>query len=572
MEKKYLNPIYKALVIAYHLLLHYSDIVGAATKGGVPPGQWQVLLNNTGVVAMHMALTHYGTVIMFDQTGSGPSNYRLHHRYNGRRCRAAREDLRDPSCYAHSVEYNLSENRIRPLFIEPDPWGSSGSFLSNGTLLEIGGFGGPGSKRIRYFRPCAKGNCDWMQGRRHLSDARWYASSLRLPDHNDRVVVVGGRDVSSYEFVPKRSLEEKSFDLPFLKRTSESDERGSNLYPILHLSPDGNIFIFANKDSILFNYKHNKVVKTFPRIPGKGSRTYPSSGSSVLLPLDHDNGFQKAEVMICGGAADGAVQAAREGRFLRGLDTCGRIVITGNNVHKWKMEKMPGARLLHDMIILPNGNVLIINGAESGCAGSNSAAHPAFQPYLYKPKKQFGSRFSLLKPTKVARMYHSSAVLAPDGRILVAGSNPNNNYAFGNVAHPTELRLQAFTPANMEKEFDDRRPSNVTVVNHDGGVAYGGKFSVGFLLRKRAWHSAHDAVFTAYAAPFNTHSISMNQRLLVLRSKNVTMAAAAGERWLISAEVEAPPSAKVAPAGFYMISVVYNGIPSRSQWVRFMHK
>ncbi|XP_057787932.1 aldehyde oxidase GLOX-like [Salvia miltiorrhiza] len=565
MENKNINPLYKeALAIAY-LLLHYSAIAGAATAA--PPGQWKLLLNNTGVVAMHMALTHYNTVLMFDQTSSGPSNYRLPRRYNGRRCQRALVDLADPSCYAHSVEYSVSNNKIRPLFIEPDPWASSGSFLSNGTLLEAGGFG-TGSKRVRYFRPCKNSLCDWSQGRKHLTSKRWYASSLRLPDHNDRVIVVGGSNVSSYEFVPKASLNEKSFNLPFLKRTYDA-EGGNNLYPILHLSPDGHIFIFANTDSILFNYKRNKVVKTFPRIPGKGSRTYPSSASSVLLPLDHADHFLKAEVMICGGAAAGAVPAARRGRFLPGLSSCGRMTITGNN-HKWKMEQMPGARLMHNMIILPNGNVLIINGAGSGCAGKNSAARPALQPYLYKPKKQLGRRFSLLKPSKIARMYHSSAILLPDGKILVAGGNPNNRYVFKNVAHPTELRLQAFTPGNMEAAFDDRRPSNVSV-EHDGGVAYGGEFSVRFMMRKRAWHSARDVVFTAYASPFNTHSISMDQRLLVLRCKNVTVAVGGAGKQLLNAVVEAPPSAKVAPAGYYMMSVVYNGVPSVSQWVRFMH-
>ncbi|KAL1534730.1 (methyl)glyoxal oxidase [Salvia divinorum] len=604
MEDKNINPLYKAALAISYLLLHSSDIAEAAivapspspsssptpspsssptaspsysTTSSVrastdaPPGQWKLLLNITGVVAMHMALTHYNTVLMFDQTSSGPSNYHLSHRYDGRPCHRDQHDFSDPSCYAHSVEYSISTNTIRPLFIQPDPWASSGSFLSNGTLLETGGFA-LGSKRVRYFKPCKNGHCDWTQGRRHLSAQRWYASSLRLPEHDDRVVIVGGYNASSYEFVPKRLPNEECFNLPFLKKTYDSSEGGNNMYPILHLSPDGHLFIFANTDSILFNYKRNQVVKTFPRIPGKGSRTYPSSGSSVLLPLDLNDRFLKAEVMICGGAATEAVPSAARGQFLRGLGSCGRMTITGNN-HRWKMEQMPTARLMHNMIILPNGNVLFINGAESGSAGTNSAARPALQPYLYKPKKQLGLRFSLLRPSKIARMYHSSAILLPSGRILVGGSNPNSRYVFKNVAHPTELRLQAFTPPNMVAAFNDRRPSNVTV-DPVGGVAYGAAFKVKFMLRKKAWQSVHDVVFTAYASPFNTHSISMDQRLLVLRSKSVTVATAKGTvgKRLLSAVVEAPPSAMVAPAGYYMITVIYNGIPSESQWVRFMHK
>ncbi|KAF9619910.1 hypothetical protein IFM89_009692 [Coptis chinensis] len=36
---------------------------------------------------------------------------------------------------------------------------------------------------------------------------------------------------------------------------------------LLQITDDGNLFIFANRDSILFNYRLNRVVKTFPRIP-----------------------------------------------------------------------------------------------------------------------------------------------------------------------------------------------------------------------------------------------------------------------------------------------------------------
>lgn len=422
----------KSLIITTFLLILYIGISGAVPNIPRRPsrreskGQWQLLLSNTGVVAMHMALTHHNTVVMFDQTESGRSGYRLRQRYNGRRCAGrTRADLEDSSCYAHSIEYDIDRNRVRPLRLNTDTWCSSGSFLSNGTLQQTGGYGS-GSRRIRYFRPCVDHQCDWRQSKRSLADDRWYASNQLLPGH-DRAIVVGGRRVFTYEFVPKRSPNEGSFNLPFLHRTYDRDAGGNNLYPFLHLSSDGNLFIFANRDSILFNFRQNKVVKTFPRIPGNGSRNYPSSGSSVILPLDHINKFQRVEVMVCGGATSGAFRAANERRYLKGLSSCGRMVITGNR-HKWNMENMPGPRLLNDMLILPTGHVLIINGARSGSAGWDNARNASLEPYLYKPNATLGRRFSILSTTRIARMYHSSAVLLPDGRVLVAGGNPHNRY------------------------------------------------------------------------------------------------------------------------------------------------
>ncbi|KAG8388525.1 hypothetical protein BUALT_Bualt02G0134600 [Buddleja alternifolia] len=562
MDKKHLFSHFNLLFIAY-LLSHYAYICNASERVG-RKGNWEILLNNTGVVASHMVLTHKNTVIMSDQAGLSQSSYHLRRRYNGTRCRGTRNDLGDSSCYAHSIEYDIIRNKIRPLDIETDTSCSSGSMLSNGTLIQTGGFG-DGSKRIRYFEPCGDNHCDWRQGKGFLSDDRWYASNLKLPENDDRLIVVGGRRAFSYEFVPKRSFKEKSFDLPFLQRTYDINEGGNNLYPIVHLSSDGNLFIFANRDSILFDYKRNKVIKTFPKIPGKGSRSYPSTGSSVILPLDHKNNFRKVEVMICGGAAYGAFSAAKQGRFLKGLSSCGRMVITGEK-HKWKMEKMPRARLMNDMITLPTGHVLIINGVKKGCAGWNYASDPSLEPYLYKPKKTLGKRFSVLKSTKIARMYHSSALLLPNGRVLVAGSNPNEKYTFKNVAHPTELRLQAFIPGYMSTKFDDRRPHNVTIYSgrNDEGVGYGEDFGVNFVLENI--NRGSEVVFSAYATPFNTHSMSMNQRMVILKCKKMVKSK---DGW-VRALLEAPPSPRVAPSGYYMLSVVNDGIPSISQWVRFM--
>ncbi|KZV34765.1 hypothetical protein F511_00667 [Dorcoceras hygrometricum] len=558
MENKQLHFSSKFLLVAFNFLL-----LNCAIKV-LGKGKWQLLLNDTGIVAMHMALTHDNTVLMSDQT-EGESGYQLRRRYNGTRCRGTRSDLQDSSCYAHSIEYDVIKNKIRPLNIRSDAWGSSGSILSDGTLIQTGG-SGSGSRRIRYFKPCKNGQCDWREGKNVLSVNRWYASNQLLPEKDERIIVMGGRGVFSYEFVPKRSNHEP-YNLPFLHETFDRNGGGNNLYPIMHLSSDGNLFIFANRDSILFDYKRNKVVKHYPRIPGNGSRSYPSTGSSVILPLHHSNGFKKVEIMICGGANYGAFSAAKDGRFLKGLSTCGRMVITGNK-HKWEMEKMPDSRLMSDMLLLPTSHVLIINGVKQGSAGQNSASNPSLQPYLYKPKKTLGRRFSVLKSSKIARMYHSSAILLPDGRVLVAGSNPNNRYAFNNVRYPTELRLEAFAPAYMGQQFDHQRPRNVSI--HINGsvkaVGYGAEFSVHFFLEKKTG-SRDEVVFTAYSPPFNTHSMSMNQRMLILKCKKMVRA----ENGRVTAAVEAPPSPKVAPPGYYMLSVVNSGIPSISQWVRFIH-
>ncbi|XP_071686807.1 aldehyde oxidase GLOX-like [Rutidosis leptorrhynchoides] len=514
---------------------------------------WKLLLNNTGVVAMHMAVTHHNNVVIFDQTRAGPSQYRL------RRCYSHSSD--DSSCYAHSVEYNVLTNKVRALHLATDTWCSSGSFLSNGSLLQTGG-NGSGSRKIRYYEPCTDSHCDWTEMRKQLSVRRWYASSLYLPDV-DGVIVVGGQNGFSYEFVPTSGSSE-SYDLPFLHSTFERNSKGNNLYPFLHLSSDGNLFIFANRDSILFDYKNSKVVKNFPTIPGYGGRSYPSSGSSVILPLNYNDNFSKVEVMVCGGAARGAYSATQRDRYYPALRSCGRMVITGDR-HKWRMENMPGPRLMSDMLVLPTGDVLIINGAKRGCAGWNRASYPALEPYLYQPEQPSGQRFQVLTSTKIARLYHSSAVILPDGRILVAGGNPNSRYVSHGVAHPTELRLQALIPDYMSNQYDHLRPSNVSIIypeQSNSGVKNGHEFSVSFILGTEL----NNLSVVAYASPFATHSLSMNQRLLRLECTSSGI----GGEGQVELTVVAPPSIYVAPPGYYMLTVGNGGIPSRSSWFKII--
>nr|CAD1834450.1 unnamed protein product [Ananas comosus var. bracteatus] len=492
----------------------------AATNKGGKGGKWELLLNNSGVVAMHMALTHRNTVLIFDQTSAGPS------------------------ATAYTAIVAVTDRSRR----------------AGHTLLSTILHPTPSAPR-----PPHRHVCGWEESNASLANERWYATNQVLPE-KDRVFIVGGLKVFTYEFMPKSLSSESAFELPFLRQTRSRREGGGNLYPFVHLSTDGNLFIFANRDSILFNYRHNRVIKHFPTIPGDGGRNYPSTGSSVLLPLEYKDGFRKAEVMVCGGAAAGAFRAAKHHHYLKALSSCGRLVVTADNP-KWAMEEMPGPRLMSDMVILPIGEIIILNGASHGCAGWQKAINPAYHPFLYKPKKKVGTRFSVLRPSRIARMYHSSAIVLPDGRILVAGSNPYKRYLFNSRArYPTELRVEAFTPHYMGKFYDEKRVSNVSIERNSGsnGIRYGEEFNVMFALARRS----EEIGFHVYAPPFATHSISMSQRMLKLGYRELVREVGGTTH---SAVVLAPSSPAVAPAGFYLLTVVNGGIPSKSEWVRFVH-
>ncbi|KAJ6778251.1 SECRETED PROTEIN-RELATED [Salix koriyanagi] len=251
------------------------------------PGTWDLLVPNAGISSMHTAVTRFNTVVLLDRTNTGPSRKMLRKGH----CRLDPHDaVLKRDCYAHSVLFDIQTNQIRPLMILTDTWCSSGQFLHDGTLLQTGG-DLDGFKKIRKARPI-------------------------LPDGS--VIIIGGRGANTVEYYPPRN---GVVLFPFL--ADVEDKQMDNLYPYVHLLPNGKLFVFANNKAVLFDHETNEVVKGYPPLDG-GPRNYPSAGSSVMLALEGD--YSTAVIVVCGGAQYGAF-------IERSTDTpahgsCGRIVAT----------------------------------------------------------------------------------------------------------------------------------------------------------------------------------------------------------------------------------------------------
>ncbi|KAK6245507.1 hypothetical protein SCA6_008597 [Theobroma cacao] len=544
-----MSPTFIFSILVFQLLFASQPCHRILTSAA--DGRWQLLQKSIGVSAMHMQLLRNDRVVMFDRTDFGKSNLSLP---NGKCLSNPTNTALPVDCTAHSVEYNVLTNEFRALTVQTDVWCSSGAIMPDGNLVQTGGFNN-GTRRVRVFSPCS--TCDWQEIPNGLAAKRWYATNHILPD--GRQIIVGGRRQFNYEFIPK-TVAANTFNLPFL---SETNDRGveNNLYPFVFLNVDGNLFIFANNRAILLDYVNNKVVKTYPTIPGGDPRSYPSTGSAVLLPLKNLKAPAiQAEVLVCGGAPKGSYLQALKGNFIGALNTCARMTITDPNP-QWVMETMPMARVMSDMILLPNGKVLIINGAGSGSAGWELGRDPVLSPVMYLPDHEIGSRFETQTPTTIPRMYHSAVVLLRDGRVLVGGSNPHAFYNFTGVLFPTELSLEAFSPAYMDAEFNDLRPT-IVAPKSMSGIQIRTKLSVQVVITGKV--DPNLVSVTMVAPSFTTHSFSMNQRVLDLGNNNVT---ALGNS-TYNIEYTTPRSYNLAPAGFYLLFVVHQDIPSQGIWVK----
>ncbi|KAL5711486.1 (methyl)glyoxal oxidase [Ranunculus cassubicifolius] len=519
-------------------------------------GKWELHSANAGISGMHLMLLPNNKAIMFDSTVLGKSELL----FPAGSCPLLNGVV---DCYAHAAEYDIETAAVRPLRVHTDTWCSSGGVTVDGVLVQAGGYQG-GGRVVRTLEMCD--TCDFVEHGESLSRQRWYSTQQALPD--GRFIVVGGRDdtARSYEIIPPIGVKtplEQNFKLPFLVETTDTFPGAeNNLYPHVHLSSDGNLFIFANYKSILYNYEKHQIVRRFPDLPG-GARNYPGSAPSAVLPIkiprDKNKKNVPVEVAICGGAPREAFQVREQkNQYLTGLKSCGRIKITDAKA-KWKIEQMPGPRLMGDMLILPTGDLIIVNGAKKGSAGWEYAEDPYYSPVIYRPSKSKDKRFEELTPSKIARMYHSSAIVLPDGKILVAGSNTHARYNY-TAKYPTELRVEKFSPPYLDPSLAMYAP---TILSNYGQMIlkYGQEFEVNVKLQVEA--KPKDLKVTMYSPAFTTHGISMNQRLLVLPQIGVT-----GAGGSTTIKVRAPPSGAVAPPGYFMLFVVHRGVPSKSVWIR----
>ncbi|CAN0900102.1 Aldehyde oxidase GLOX1 [Linum grandiflorum] len=519
-------------------------------------GKFELFTDNSGVSAMHaLVLPNCDHVLMYDATIWRISNITLP---NGE-CRILDKATGDKDCYAHSVLLNHKTKELIPLMLHTDTWCSSGGLTLEGNVVSTGGFQG-GANTARYLEGCPK--CTWKEYPAALSAPRWYSTQAQLAD--GRMIVIGGRGAQSFEYIPKEGTSnQKPFFFDFLQKTFDPDE--NNLYPFVFLSPDKNVFIFANNRSVLLNPLTNSVVKEFPALPG-GHRNYPACGMAVLLPLvvktNEPNEVVEAEVLVCGGSAHiDSYSLASKDMFYEALQDCGRLMITRPRPN-WRRELMPSPRIMGDMVILPTGEVLMVNGAKRGAAGWGFAREPNLKPVLFNykspDKKQL---FVELSPSTIPRMYHSTAVVLPDGKVMIAGSNTNNGYIY-DAMYPTELRVEKFLPPYFDPKRADKKPKII----QDGcpkTITYGQEVTVKIELNE-AGILLQNFKVSIYVPAFTTHGVAMNQRLIMLLVKDAVKVS----EGKYDVKFMGPPNSAVAPTGYYLLSVVHNMLPTEAVWVQ----
>ena len=184
-------------------------------------------------------------------------------------------------------------------------------------------------------------------------------------------------------------------------------------------------------------------------------------------------------------------------------------------------------RAYHALTLLPDGTVLASGGSRNTDPGSQSES--TLEPEIWSPQTE---TWTTMAPMRNGRLYHNSAVLLPDGRVLAAGS--------GRYGSLEQLNGEIFSPPYL---FKGTRPviSSVPTV-----VQAGSTFTV-------ATTNTNVSAITMIRTGSMTHSFNPDQRFF-----NLPFQPAAG-----GFTATAPSNINVATPGYYLVFLIGDqGVPS----------
>jgi hypothetical protein len=459
-----------------------SPVAVTVGNGLASTGQWSAPFE-LGIVAVNSVLLHTGKVLMF----------------SGSFTTTGIERVWDPATGAITLVPNPFSN----LFC------SGQAQLPDGRVMVVGGFdsGSLGAANASIFDPVAE---TWSAAP-NMAFRRWYPTATGLPDGRLLVTSGGQTCLTCLADLPE------IYD-PATGRfsTLTTARLAVPYYPFMFVLPDGTVLDAGSNEQ-----------------PVATSRLNLTSGSwSSVDPIVKDGHsaamYLPGKILKTGTAADsGTTGVAAATAFV--LD------MTQPSPAWRQVASMARARAFHNTTLLPDGTVLVTGGGSA--LDGHDVTKAVFPAELWSPSTE---TWRTLASASVPRLYHSTALLLPDGRVLSAGSGNDSSAV-------DQTRGQIFSPPYL---FKGARP---TIASAPDVIAYGGSFAV------QTPDAASIASVSLIRLGAVTHAFDEDQRFLSLA---FTVAAGA-------LSLHAPANANLAPPGYYMLFLVgSNGVPSVASFVR----
>ena len=348
-----------------------------------------------------------------------------------------------------------------------------------------------------------------------MAYGRWYPTSTTLP--NGDILTTGGTD-SVRGQMPYPEIRSGSTTRILTGAKYDFGQADMAYYPRMFVAPNGKVFYAGEEQqSRWLDVSGNGSWTNGPR-SNFGRRDY---GSAVE--------FAPGKILIMGG---GYTPTA----------TAETIDLNAASPTWTYTGSMASARRQLNATVLADGTVMV-NGGTS-ITGFTEEAGAVFAAERWNPTT---GTWSTMASQQVIRVYHSTAVLLPDGRVLSAGSGEGSNAT-------AQLTAEIFSPPYL---FDAtgalaQRPQISSIPS---SARYGQSFTVGYNK------GANVGRVTLVRLSSVTHAFNESQLFLTLP---FTVASKGNK-----ITVTAPANGQLAPPGPYMLFLFgANGAPSVAKILR----
>ncbi len=352
-----------------------------------------------------------------------------------------------------------------------------------------------------------------------MADGRWYPTNVSLPD--GRIATFSGygedgtRNATAEIYTPGGG---------WSPEYANGWPASLGNYPRAHLTPQGDLFFSgAQRDS----HRFDPVTRTWNPNVARTTHGAPRRyGSSVLLGVRPPE--YTARILIAGGGSTAATDSTE-------------VIDLGVSTPRWQQTgPLNHERVEHNAVLLPNGKILAIGGSKTNNA-VDADGEGRFSE-MYDPET---GAWTIMAQQLYWRLYHSTALLLPDGRVASLGSNPKQDF-------PYEQHIEIYTPPYLYTGNGAPAP-RPTMTGVPARIAYAAAFEV----TTPAPGAIQEAVLMRPGA--TTHAFDMEQRLVELEIQ----ALLGGGLRLVG-----PPNANIAPPGYYLLFLIDSaGVPSVASFV-----
>jgi concanavalin A-like lectin/glucanase superfamily protein/galactose oxidase-like protein/Big-like domain-containing protein/IPT/TIG domain-containing protein len=458
----------------------------SVTVQGPPPsqvGQWSTVMN-WPIVAVHASLLPTGDVLAWT----------------------------DYTINEGSEIWRVSTNTFTP---KPETdvslFCAGHAYLPDGRLLVDGGIVGLtddlGPRNATIFDPATE---SWSQGALMFT-GRYYPTATALPD--GRILVQGGTTTCSTCIADMPEIYNSATNT--WTQLAASARMAFKYYPHVYVMPDGRILAAAEDDKAISS-----------QILDLGTQTWSTVDSNVF------DGH--SSVMYLPGKIMKAGTATADNPGLPAAATTYVLDMTQQSPAWQSTAPMAFPRSYLNLTILPDGQVLATGGSTT--TDKANAATAVYAAELWSPTTK---SWTTLSSAQIRREYHSTALLMPDARVLVAGGGRENGRS---QPDPNDqMNAELFSPPYL---FKGPRP---VISSAPSTIQYNTAFAV------TTPDFARIASVSLIGLSAVTHAFNQNQRFVPVSFTTTAN----------GLSIQAPPNGNLAPPGPYMLFLVDNtGVPS----------